>query len=207
MGRRWDPRQLGLVAGIVFLTVLIANALGFVFLTRPEMQRYQQLRDNTGPQADAFKERAGKVEALEGYIDGLKRAESDMLQLREDVLSTASKRMIEVQAELDDLTTKFRIPVEQVSTDTELLKTEELVRFGIEMPLIGNYADLRRFLQAVESSDKFLTVEKISLGQAAGSKTGLELDISMATYFQATPEMLERLKGPETRVAQARGGR
>ena len=80
--------------------------------------------------------------------------------------------------------------------------TEELEVFGMVLPLEGSYADLRRFLQAVEQSELFMVVERIGLREASvGGK--LELDISSGTYFDAPEELLRRLRELRRR---ARGG-
>ena len=64
-----------------------------------------------------------------------------------------------------------------------------------------NYANLRKFLQAVEESDKFLVVERVSLAKGKEGGSSLSLSISLATYFTAPPELVARKR------ALARGRR
>ena len=63
---------------------------------------------------------------------------------------------------------------------------------GISVPLEGGYANLRKFLQAVEGSDKFLVVERVALARGKQGGRMLDLNISLATYFMASPELVRR---------------
>jgi Tfp pilus assembly protein PilO len=51
------------------------------------------------------------------------------------------------------------------------------------VPLEGGYANLRKFLQAVESSSKFLVIEQVALAQGHEGGAILQLNIALATYF------------------------
>ena len=75
------------------------------------------------------------------------------------------------------------------------------------VPLEGGYANLRRFLQAVEVSDKFLVVERVALGEGKRGGAMLQLSITLATYFDA-PERYKRGKERERRrrASQTRSG-
>ncbi len=71
----------------------------------------------------------------------------------------------------------------------EILREEGLDRFAMVVPLQGGYASLRKFLQAVEASEKFLVVESVALDGLArgGTSTTLNLNITVASYFSVTP--------------------
>ena len=61
----------------------------------------------------------------------------------------------------------------------------DLDKLIMVVPLQGNYASLRAFLQAVEDSEKFLLVERVALAEARQGGVMLELNITLATYFDA----------------------
>jgi hypothetical protein len=53
------------------------------------------------------------------------------------------------------------------------------------LPLEGGYASLRGLLEAVERSDKFLVVERVTIGQGRDGGVLLQLNVTLATYFDA----------------------
>ena len=108
-------------------------------------------------------------------------------------------RLVEVQAEIEDLCGRFDIDLDLVSYDHDRLVAEDLDVMRMEVPLVGGYSALRRFLQAVESSEKFLVVEQISLGKGKDGGVLLQMNITLATYFDAPGEGIAPRRG--------RGGR
>ena len=109
-----------------------------------------------------------------------------------------------VQAEVARLCRLFSIDLESVAFDNDLLMGEELDRMVMTVPLLGGYENLRKFLQAVESSDKFLVVERVALDENKEGGVMLQLSITLATYFDLPPELKEQ-KRP-TRRRRPRGG-
>ncbi len=73
-----------------------------------------------------------------------------------------------------------------VDTDTEYMAGQGLERFAMVVPLQGGYANLRHFIQAVESSDKFLVVERVAIDRAKDGGVLLQMNITLATYFDAS---------------------
>jgi hypothetical protein len=207
-GRRFkfDIRQAGRYVALVLALLAAANA-GFYFLaTRPKVQEYTSLREGTGPQQEALKAHRDEVEEREAYLEALLKAEADLETLRVEVLSTRQQRLIEVQLELAALAEQFGIDVNSVSFDNTLLREEELDKLVMTVPLKGGYANLRKFLQAVESSEKFLVVERVALGEGKRGGVMLQLNISLATYFDA-PEDVKRANEAERRVRRANRAR
>ena len=126
---------------------------------------------------------------METFFAGLQQAEADLAKLRTEVLSTRAQRMVDIQRELERLCVEFRIDLDSVTYDNDLLGEEELERFAMVVPLEGGYANLRRFLQAVEDSANFLVVERVALGEGKEGGVMLLLNITLAAYFDMPPEM------------------
>jgi Tfp pilus assembly protein PilO len=100
------------------------------------------------------------------------------------------------------LASRFGINLEHVQyepPDPDQTGKEGLERFGMKVPLKGGYTNLRKFLQAVEASDEFLVIEQVGLEGGPAGQQGLELSITLATYFDA-PEL-------RTQPAPRRGAR
>jgi hypothetical protein len=207
-GRRFkfDVRAAGRYITLVLGLLAVANGAFYFLATRPKVQEHTSLQEGTGPQQEALRANRAEVEEREGYHEALLKAEADLTTLREDVLSTRQQRLIEVQLELASLAGQFSIDLDSVAFDNELLREEELDKLVMTVPLEGGYANLRRFLQAVENSEKFLVVERVALGEGKRGGVMLQLSISLATYFDA-PEDVKRANETERRVGRTKRAR
>jgi len=199
---RFDLRQAGGHIRTVLVLWAVANAVLFLLLVRPAVREYRNLLEGTGPQQEELRVQREEVERREAYLAALVQTEQDLERLRQDVLSTREQRMVDVQLELKALADQFSIDLDSVTFDNELLRDEELDKLLMVVPLEGGYTNLRRFLQAVERSDKFLVVEGVALGQGKHGGVMLQLNISLATYFDA-PAELKRVNEAERRGRRA----
>lgn len=182
---RFDIRKatVPIVAGLVLF--LVANLGFYALLVRPKVQEFQAVSQEGSPRIQALQAKRKRVEKLEAFVEGLKKARDDLKTLRSDVLSTYAERMVEVQAEVEDLCRRFDIDLELVNYDYPDLPAEQLTGVRMIVPLQGGYAALRQFLSAVEESDKFLLVERVVLGQGQDGGVMLQLNITLTTYFDA----------------------
>jgi len=64
-----------------------------------------------------------------------------------------------------------------------------LSRAWSDVTLRGRYADIRRFLRAVEAAEEFLVVERVELAQPAmsGAEGMLEVSLLVSTFFVTEP--------------------
>ncbi len=199
---RFDLRQAGKQALVLYSIVLALNVLFYALVVRPRALEYRRLSTASEPQVKKLQEREKFVRGREEYLAALSRAQSELDRLRKDVLSTRERRMIEVQQELSRLATEFNINLQQVRYVNELLPDEGMERFAMVVPLEGGYANLRKFIQSVEDSDKFLVIEQVALGTGKEGGVMLQLNITLATYFD-DPE-LRKLGVPGRRPSPAR---
>ena len=173
------PRIALALGGLVLVNVALS-----ALLVRPKVTEYRQLTSASSPHLDAVKKREKEVEAREAYAASLVKARDDMKRLAVDVLSTRQRRMVGVQLEQSKLAREFGIAWNQVHYENEITSNGALDRFGIVMPLNGGYKNLRKFIQAVESSENFLVIERVALGEGKSADV-VELNITLATYFIA----------------------
>jgi Tfp pilus assembly protein PilO len=187
---RFDIRQAGIKLIVILSLLLIVNIGFYLAAVRPVVAEFGELSGDKEPQITLAK-RTKVVEAVEKFVNGLHQAEADLETLRTDILSTREKRMVAVDIELAKLCADFNIDLDGVRYQNEMLDAEGIERFGMVVPLQGGYQDLRKFLQAVESSQKFLLVEQVDLGASKEGRGQLQLNITLATYFEI-PEALKR---------------
>ena len=182
--KHFDIRRQGMPIFIALGALVVVNLVLWALLVRPRAAEYQDrvAGGEAAKQVDTYRD--GVVRSEE-FLTALGTAESDLGTLRSDYLGTRDSRMVEIQSELVRLCKEFRIDIDTVSYKNEILKEEGLDRFAMIVPLEGGYANLRRFLQAIEASEQFLVVERVALGEASRSQAGsLQLNITVGTYFK-----------------------
>ncbi len=187
---RFDIREATGKILLVLGALLIANVVVSVVYVRPKVARYKQLTDESSPQIQVVRAREKEVVARETYATSLVKARDDMKHLAGDVLSTRQRRMVGVQLETNKLAKQFGIAADRVQYENEPVDEGALERFATVVPLTGGYSSLRKFIQAVESSDNFLVIERVALG-AGKSNDVVELNITLATYFIGPDAALE----------------
>ncbi len=195
---RLDIRRGGRRIVTLLGALVVLNAAFYVGLVQPQVREYQSLTEAREP-LGRLSERQQQVETHEAFRQAVGQAESDLRDLRESILSTRDLRLVDVQEELERLCTQFGIDLNSVGYDNDLLLDEELDRFVMNVPLEGNYASLRKFLQAVEDSEEFLVVERVSLARGKEGGRTLGLSINLATYFVAPEDVLARKRAMERR--------
>jgi len=188
---RFDIRQATKPCLIVLGLWLVVCVAFYMFLVRPGVQEFAELNEGSGPKFEALEEFRERVEIQEIFHTALEQATEDLVLLRKDVLSTRELRYVDAQREVARLCTQFGIDLESVGYSDDLLIGPELDKVVMSVPLEGGYANLRKFLQAVEASDKFLVVERVALDEGKEGGVMLQLNITLATYFDL-PEALRR---------------
>jgi Tfp pilus assembly protein PilO len=203
--RPLDVGQRIRAIGIALSALAVLNFAFWLLFTRPGIRESERLEVGTDPQRRELIARRTEVEKQEKFLTQLEKAEADLKRLRSDLLATRETRMISAQFEVAELCERFGIDWETVSIDNELLVGEELDRMAMTVPLEGGYANLRRFLQAVESSEQFLVVEQVGLAESNEGGVMLELNVAIATYFDA-PEVRARNRTERPRRGAVRSG-
>ena len=185
---RFDIRQSARPM-MVGVGIWLALGLAFWFLMlAPKLDEYRALVDESGPERQDLLERKIQVEKVEGYHESLERAEVDLLEMRE-MLSIRDLRAVAVQEEVERICREFGIRWDSISFENDTLRAQALERMAMIVPLTGGYANLRRFIRAVEASDEFLVVEQVSLGENSDGSGQLLLHITLTTYFEAPESM------------------
>lgn len=185
---RLDIRQAGKQVLLALLAFLAVNLVFGALFVRPRIQAFRSLTEDSQPRLQELQRRQKEVEGQEKYLATLEKSTKDLTTLRQDILSTRQKHMIEVQYELARLARQFNINMDRVQYENEALEDESLERMAMVVPLAGGYSSLRRFVQAIEQSEKFLVLERVALESGQEGGVILQLNLTLATYFDS-PEM------------------
>lgn len=164
---------------------------------------------------------AGRIESLRGTLEqreevlaelqdqsgeltGLEaRARSSRLgmdELYRDRLSTERGRFTAVTAEIRDLARRAGLEPRAMSYPTEEIEGYGLVKRYFTFNVQGTYVELRRFVNFLELTSSFVTLEEVGLSGGEGAQLGIRLKLS--TLFAEEG----RVPGPDELVPPAGEG-
>jgi Tfp pilus assembly protein PilO len=74
---------------------------------------------------------------------------------------------------------------ERRTLETDRIRESSLQTLKMTMALEGSYEDIRRFIYQIESSQPFVIVENVALGQGREPNGPLVLTLELSTFFRA----------------------
>jgi len=178
-GEIWRQRLWLWVPALVFF---LANAGAFAVYKLGYAGRVESLQETLDDQGRRLKELAALRRGMEGMLARVRTNEQQVEQLYAERLSTRSRRLTGITAEVKDLAKKSGLVPKALSYPEEDIEKFGLVKRSFVFSVEGTYADLRKFINLLEVSRSFLSLDEV---QVAGNSAGPELriDLSLSTLF------------------------
>ena len=189
----------------VLLAVLVANTFFYLFVVAQRVKDTASLESERDSFQADLKAAQGRRDDLKKKRDQIRSNEEGLRSFYEEILGTRQTKMVEVEREIAEIGKDFGIAPQEMRFSNEEQPQGRVERFVMHLPLVGDYADLRRFIEKVEQSKNFLVIDRIGL---SGTKEGgamLQLTVDVATYFDA-PWLATGRKLPRTGTGIRRGG-
>jgi Tfp pilus assembly protein PilO len=147
--------------------------------------------------------RAAEVEHLterrvrtEELVERLRANQQRIERFRSERLATEAERLTELIAEVKQLARRAGVEPSSIRYPEERLQGVGLTRRSIVFSVNGDYAGLRRFINFLELSDLFLTLEEVSLsGRARGNALRISLQVS-TLFLDSAQEAPAAAGGP-----------
>jgi Tfp pilus assembly protein PilO len=117
---------------------------------------------------------------------GKARADQELGKFYVDVLPGNRMAAQRALQSLQDAAAEAAIDLRRIEQDEALVKDSRLARLSGTVALVGDYANIRRFLYNVETAQPFVIVERVGLAQASDTRSGagrLEVTLDVATYY------------------------
>lgn len=137
-------------------------------------------------------------ERLETVVERLRDNRQRIEEFRDERLATEAERFTRVVAEVKDLARRAGVEPSSVRYPEESFEEVGLTRRSIVFSVDGDYAGLRRFINFLELSDLFLTLEEVTLTGRAGDSQGLRISMQVSTLFQQAPRQAAPAGGVAT---------
>lgn len=193
-------RDRGKILAILLVLVGV-NLLVYLGVILPRNRELGRLERGINSLDRRVREWEKTVKDQEAILKHVRETNAHLDDFLLDRLSSKVVKMTSIQREIRKIAKKFGIDPESITYTHELVEDENLILFGMDVPLVGSYSSLRHFLHQIETSDHFLIIDRISLSGSKEGGTQLSLRIRLSTYFSTMengPE--EESSGPEDRA-------
>lgn len=187
------------------LLFFLANAVAFSVYRFGYAGQVQSLEADLGEVQQQLQPQSLRRKELERRIQRAGNAEIAVKQLYDQEFSTRSRRLTRVTAEVKDLARRAGLNPRSLSYPEEAIEDYGLVKRSFVFSVEGTYPELRQFINLMEHTSSFLTLEAVTLAEA-GQEQGPELRMSLriSTLFaqETGPEEI----GAPRRSAERTGG-
>lgn len=185
VGRIFAERRAVVVPLALFLLANIGVLLGVVW----PMQRAVNGADEARYQATVSLADARKFETeWKAKRNSKDRADQELRKFYSEILPTnfGTARAV-ANFFLQRVATESKLVLRSGQWEPEPLKDSHLMRVSGTVTLVGDYANIRRFLYEVETAQEFVVIERVELSEANSTQNDnrLELTLTVATYYVA----------------------
>ena len=172
-------RRLWPLLGLLALNVVVYA--GYIYPLSQRVANIEQ-RDRTAD-TDLRAAQADYAQ-VSGALSGKARATEELATFYKDVLPadlTGARRLTHLR--LAQLARESNLTFLRSSFEPVSDRDRTLTRLKIEMSLAGNYADMRRFLHALETATEFVVIDNVELADG-GTAGPLALTLHLSTYYR-----------------------
>lgn len=172
IGARGDIWRQRLWVWATALTFVALNGIGllvYLFAYSDRVKTLEvDLRDQGKRQADVHAAHLHSEDLLRQARVNRER----ILQLYDEHFSTRRRRLTGVTAEVKDLARRAGLVPRSITYPEEQIQQYGLIKRSFIFSVDGTYADLRKFINLLELSDSFLTLEDASLAEEGQRRDG-----------------------------------
>jgi Tfp pilus assembly protein PilO len=184
--RRVYQERRALVLPVMVFVLANVAVLGLVVL--PLMQNVSTLEANAETASNELLRARLLDKQAKDTLGSKERADQELKKFYVDILPKSESGARRVVAFLNRTAEENGVRFNRNSQDHQEIKESQLVRASSSFTMTGTYANIRKFLYAVETAEEFVVIERVGLAQAAelrsAASTGnLEVDLDVATYY------------------------
>jgi Tfp pilus assembly protein PilO len=171
-GARTDIWRQRLWVWATALGFLVINCIGLLVYALAYSDRVRTLDFDVRDQGKQLAAARAELQQREDLLRQAKVNRVRVRQLYDEQFSTRRRRLTGVTAEVQALARRAGLVPRAISYPEEQIQQYGLVRRSFVFSVDGTYADLRKFINLLELSDSFLTLEDIALTEAGGRPGG-----------------------------------
>lgn len=169
------------ILGILFAVNVVAVAVGVLPLSRSVAAEEQRAQTAASDAAAAQAE----LRDVAAARDGRDAAARDLAVFYKDVLPAdvgAARRVLQLR--VAQLARQHQVTFARSVASPETVRGSELSRLRVSADLVGRYRDIRAFLYDLETSDDFVIIDSIVLGEGDEPSSPLNLTLQVSTSYK-----------------------
>jgi Tfp pilus assembly protein PilO len=175
--------------------VPLAIALGiniavYAAVVYPLSQRVANIEERDRTAEDQLRAAQRDHEQAAGTLSGKDRAATELATFYKDVLPadlSGARRLTHLR--LEQLARESNLRFVRATFIPVLERNKTLTRLKIDMVLSGSYADMRAFINQLETAPEFVVIDNVELGensQAGAQGGGIVINLHLSTYYRDT---------------------
>lgn len=184
-GEIWRQRLWVWLPALLFF---LANAAAFSVYRLGYAGDVASLEKRLASQESQLEQLRGQRKELETLVARVRTNNLQVGQLYQEHLATRRQAVTQVAAEFRSLARQAGLLPRMISYDEEELESYGLVRRSFSFSVEGTYLELRKFINLLELSSSFLTVEEISVSGGADEGPELKIGLTLSTLYARDPE-------------------
>ena len=170
------------------LLFFLANATAFTIYRLGYAGQVQSLEASLEEVDKQLAPETQQSRILEQRLQKARSTEVAVRDLYEDVFATRSERLTRVTTEVRSLARKAGLNPRTISYPQDDLEDYGLVKRSFVFSVDGTYVELRQFINLLELTDSFLTLESITLSEEGGDEgPELRMSLTLSTLFAEEP--------------------
>jgi Tfp pilus assembly protein PilO len=183
-GEIWRQRLWLWVPALLFF---LANLVAFAVYTVGYGGRLDALDDTLDAQGQTLNQLKAKQRDAQAMLTRVRTNQQQVEQLYAERLSTRSRRLTGITAEVQAMAQKAGLVPRSFTYPERDIEEFGLIQRSFIFTVQGTYAELRRFINLIEASRSFLSIDEVRVG---GRDDSAELDISLdiSTLFAREEE-------------------
>ena len=180
--------RLRLWVWVPALLFFLANATAYVVYRFGFADRVESLEARLEEEQKKLAPLEARRTRLERLILRSQRNEAEIRRLYDERFSTRSQRLTRIMAEVRQLARNAGLEPRTIAYPEEPIEQYGLIKRSFSFPVNGTYLELRKFINLLELSDSFLTLEAVTLaGGEGGDRPELHMQLTLSTLFAAEP--------------------
>lgn len=201
MRGRDDIWGLRLWVWVPALLFFLANATAYVVYRFGFADRVESLDASLEAKQNELAPLAAERAHLERLIQRSQRNDVEMRRLYDERFSTRSQSLSRINAEVRQLARTAGLNPRSINYSEDKIEPYGLVKRTFSFSVEGTYLELRKFLNLLEISESFLTLEEVNLaGEESEQGTELRIRLQLSTLFASDGASAEAV-GPAQRAA------
>ena len=170
------------------LALFAINAAVFGVWTLPRLLQARSVKARSATLQQELAREQAKLADLRARAEGLGANLRDEERFRRQIAGDRREQLVPMLQDVVRIAQKHGLRARTQSYDRAPVKGTDFTRFGIHFPVEGSYAQLAGFVQEMERSPHFVTLDSIGLAQRGEEEGGASLDLQLSAYFRTEPD-------------------